>query len=294
MSEIFWHIGYTKAASTYLQTWFGSCEEIHFENFRPTWRKLVTVSDIAFKGQEIRDWLADTKQQATTKSIIISHERLAGSPHSGHYDQLTIAKRIKEIAPNSKIILIVREQKELFSSIYRQYLRAGGILLSDQYFSEFWDGRIPRFNFAPYYYDRVLEIYQSIFGMDGVFVFDFNLLKHSENDFQNAIINKTGLKLGSKNIGQTNCGIPINELAEIWIENNFKKHHTNSLGGAKSLLNDLPEEFKLKLKRYLATNYCDDVDANINSIVANRFMDSNFNFRELTGIDFSSSELDNV
>ena len=52
--------------------------------------------------------------------------RLAGQAFSGGYDTKEIADRLKAVFPDGRIVVVVREQRSMIVSTYKQYLKAGG------------------------------------------------------------------------------------------------------------------------------------------------------------------------
>ena len=266
VERVYWHIGYTKAASTYLQQWFAQSSAVYFDPMRPGWNHFVKQSDASFNLNTAKLWVAEHIRSARDKPVLFSHERLSGNPHSGHYDQMEIARRIKQVTPNAHIIVVTRERTDLLKSIYRQYIRAGGGRTASQYFNQQWDGRTPRFNFAPYDYANVMAQYYRIFGQDNVTLAKFEDLKANETAFQANLINQTGLSLTPQVIGQVNSSLTDAELKTRWIDNVMGDVGLVSLCDPLQLMHGAPDKLKRELREWLAAKWQNDYVQIINSL----------------------------
>ena len=57
---------------------------------------------------------------------MVSFPRLSGHPYSGGYDSRMIADRVAEVFPEARILIVIREQRSMIVSTYKQYVNAGG------------------------------------------------------------------------------------------------------------------------------------------------------------------------
>ena len=64
---------------------------------------------------------------------VISNERLCGNPFSGAYDCYSIANLLKDLFPEAKIIIGIREQNSMIFSHWLRYIASGGTLDLEQY-----------------------------------------------------------------------------------------------------------------------------------------------------------------
>lgn len=108
---------------------------------------------------------------------VISSEMLSGNPLMGGVGSIEFADRLKQIVPNARILIAVRNQMTMLPSVYMQYLLRGGTMTPAQFFSRREDadlgfGYYP-YNFAPehFEYDRLVKYYHDSFGADRVHVF---------------------------------------------------------------------------------------------------------------------------
>jgi Sulfotransferase family len=138
--------------------------------------------DIAAFRRECDAILVPAGQRA-----VISSERLSGSVLSGGFDRAILARRIKAVFPEARILLVIREQRALLMSMYIQYLKYGGWHTIRDFVDPPSDGRLPCF--APSYlmYDRLIGLYQETFGKENVLVLPYELFASAIEDYVGAI-----------------------------------------------------------------------------------------------------------
>lgn len=122
-------------------------------------------------------------------TLVLSHERLSGYPSSGGYDRSLIAQRLRDTFPEARILIVIREQRALIRSMYSQHITDGGNGTLDQflYRPERGIGRRPWFNFDMYRFDRLIDLYRSLFGADRVQVAAYETLNDDIQGFVDAI-----------------------------------------------------------------------------------------------------------
>lgn len=178
---LFIHVGLTKCASTTLQEYFAFHPRVHFVDRRRTLERFVTRGCFDFDPAATADFLA--RSAVRDRVTVHSHERLAGSPHSGHYDAKEIADRIHSVAAGARLVLCIREQYDLIASCYKQFVRVGGALTFRQYVEARWQWRIPRFNPAAFEHHRLIAYYRRLFGPENVLVLLLEELAASPDRF---------------------------------------------------------------------------------------------------------------
>ncbi len=164
------HIGYHKAASTWLQRGLFAASS---ERFAPVWpleesiRRLVRPHALEWRpGSAMLD-LAEAVERARAagRTPVLSCEELSGNPHSGGAASAEIAARLARIAPAARILVVVRRQPDAIASAYRQFIRRGGTLSPRRYLAE--DAahfRTPRFRADHWRYDLLVDRYRALFG----------------------------------------------------------------------------------------------------------------------------------
>lgn len=128
--QIYFHIGFHKTGSTWLQKELFSDESSFnlLNNFEQPWDDplisylikchLSVFNPIYFQKLVL-------KKIKKNKINIISAERLSGHPISGGFDSDSISKKIYLSFPNAKIIVVSRDRKAFKVSAYKQVVKEG-------------------------------------------------------------------------------------------------------------------------------------------------------------------------
>ena len=191
------HIGYHKTASTWLQEYLFDNEASGFKRFisQPEIRdKLILVNGLDFNTEEFKDYYQDIANKNFCS--VISNERLSGNPHSGGFDSKEIADRLKACFPQGKVLIIIREQKDMILSTYIQYIRAGGACALHDYLepSKRNQAIMPLFNYEYFNYLRLITYYQKLFTKENVLVLPFELFKNEPEIFASKISSFASVK----------------------------------------------------------------------------------------------------
>lgn len=205
--KIFIHIGYPKSASTTLQKHLFSkhnqlktlgvyptqnighdSSEVNLsvpylkdESLREFYKNITELDDIEYFYSNNKELFKENISHYLNeddRSVVFSDERLT-SVFFSHCDNGVKARRLSELFPNAKIILLVRSQYEWLKSQYRDHpfdprdLSIGRYVSFDSWFNiVHWNKKIKLLNMLDYY--SVIKFYESLFGVNnvGVFVFE--------------------------------------------------------------------------------------------------------------------------
>jgi hypothetical protein len=174
------HIGYHKTGSSWLQQLFfpGHPQLAGIADQGAIWSRLIEPHDLDFEAAACRAAFQNDLEAALAAGRIpvVSSERLSGNPHSGGYDSGRIAERVAAVFPGARILIVVRRQPDMLSSLYRQYVRAGGICTLAEYLDPVRDGRMPLFRPNHLCYDRLVARYRALQGAERVLVLPYELL----------------------------------------------------------------------------------------------------------------------
>lgn len=174
------HIGYPKAASTFLQKYFSAHPSINydcmdFESFKRTGEldpsiknKVIAenfrvLSDEALSIAGIKVNRADVVYQGLNN--IKDHQR-------------NTAEKLHHLFPNAKVLIIVRGYKSLLTSLYSQYLVKGGRLNFKHFIEEHGESFVEQFD-----YDYLYYLYLSIFGKSNVLMLPYEMLREAPEQF---------------------------------------------------------------------------------------------------------------
>lgn len=172
-SSLLIHVGYHKTATTWLQGNVFVAEHgfpqvlSHNEIFD----LIIMPHGLSFAPQEVIARLSERRHQGSVGSTdVISLEALVGHPFYGGRESDGFAQRLKEIAPDALILITIREQVRMIASVYMQYLRRGGTLSAERFFDGETVGGYFGFDAVHFEYDRLVALYQRLFGVENVAV----------------------------------------------------------------------------------------------------------------------------
>lgn len=170
-SPLLIHVGYHKTGTTWLQRVLFQPEF----GYRPVMEhaeifdRIVRPHGLCFNSSPVRDDLAARRGLGAPGQVdLISSEILCGNPLNGGRESDVLAYRLKEIAPDAKILLTIREQKRALTSVYMQHLNRCGTLGTREFFAD--DPVIGYVAFAPEHleYHRLVSLYRQLFGDENV------------------------------------------------------------------------------------------------------------------------------
>ena len=185
MKKLFVHVGYHKTGTTWLQNnIFDEHPDINFLGKGKLCRTAPGLLSIIRNLQDADSLFDAEKNRQTLRSALEkqcclpNHKIIGVSAEglSGGYDWFgcnsgTIAQRIKDVFCDYdvKIIIGIREQTDMISSLYSQYLKRGGTnTLKRLLESPFSEGRIMKKKCE---YVGLINNYYALFGEDRVFVY---------------------------------------------------------------------------------------------------------------------------
>lgn len=222
------HIGFSKAASTWLQDLFRQSEDIFL--VYKTYFFSPLDSKIYDRGF---DYYTSFFEEANENQVIIESQEHIILPEIHpelqcaviNLDSVkSVAERIKAYLPNVKVILIIRNQEEMILSRYLQYVVQGGGLKPRDFFDELIFENSNYLRYADYRYFEIVQILEYIFGQENFLVLlQEELFKGRLNsikkisDFLGCEINSSKIK--KKNVGNSYHAINlIRFLNKYWVK----------------------------------------------------------------------------
>lgn len=305
--KILIHLGYHKTASTWLQNeLFVSSNEV-FEPFSSLDKAHSTLGEFFFQNREgyllspfkehvDLDEILEVykRKKGTNKILTISHERLSGNPQAGAFDAPIIAKRLNNAFPKARILILIRNQVDLITSCYFQYLSKGGTKSIEKYLNESYDMRMPYFSPDHFDFTDLVTTYQRFFGQKNVMVYPFELFKQDPSYFIAELSNFVGRE------------IDINKSSFFKVRNQkkakFLTYHLrflnllayrSSMNGYSPFYNPLLAWITIKtfkvmgwlspsfIEKYITTK----VKIKVKDFVGNRYKSSNENLSKLIGVN---------
>jgi len=238
--DVLLHIGYHKTGTTWMQDELFSKSDSFI--FRKTLARNFIYNEKGFllssldDNEEViqRKFDRFIKKKLTNRESIlcVSHERLSGNPHSSGFDASVISRRLKNVFPNAKVLIVIREQSAWLLSNYFQYLSAGGTYSITKYLNSSYDGKRP--GFAPYHieYHHLIKKYSSLFGKENVLVLPYELFKQSSLKFIKEFDEFLSIET---NLDEINTEVKINAKSNFFI--NYKLRALNNILIPSSLNN---------------------------------------------------------
>lgn len=237
MRKIVFHIGHHKTATTWLQMkYFDSHPQLNLvSNFLTPWEDpflsyLIGTSERKFDANTCIDMLEGTELEDDTNYVnVISAERLSGHPYSGGYDSYLIAERICRCFPDSKIIIVIRNQLDMLISMYQQLVREGYLGTFKNFInSKHWKGTSFSLDFLEY--DLIVKKYQSMFTDDRVLVLLYEDMRADLVRYVGQIskflgVDDYAVETGKKD--RVNVSLRPNNIRAIRLVNQFKRSEFN-------------------------------------------------------------------
>lgn len=185
------HLGLHRTGSTWLQQ-----RVFDGRDGRPTpmvpdraesARRIVLAREEDFDADELRRWLAERVESVWRAGgvPVLSNERFSGNPHSGWFDAQRTFDRLAEVLPEAKVLLVLREQRDLVRSLWLQYVRIGGPASLRDYLRapDPGDHRAPCFDPSFLRFDRLVESLDRRFGREQVLAIPYDRLRRDPRDF---------------------------------------------------------------------------------------------------------------
>ena len=270
------HIGFPKGFSTSLQRNFFSSHPdiIHLgtgtsdnnigyvdsdiERILEVYLKYAKHSYYQKKKNEIiayfKNWFDKIENQNTIKYIGISSEHLSFNFTSDGLSNYEKAIRLKEIfGKHTKIIIVIRNQKALIESLYKESIRVGYYKTFKEYLTDLYQFKERNF-FYDFCFNEVLELYQNLFGKNNVGIFFFEKYKRLNNTNTKKLVEDIGtflnLEFKTKELAHFNKALNLFELEK---KRKLNKENRHELGN--SIYSGVE---KHRLKKYW------EIDLNIN------------------------------
>lgn len=303
------HLGYHKTGTSYLQKYIFNDADAGF--FSPVERHFlrntfVGTNPFQFDTDEIRDLLHFQTNESPKNLIpVLSNEQFSGQPYGGGYglrkrerevSRKEIADRLYSCFPDARILVVIREQREMIRSIYK-FLVCGWHGRLSATIEEFLDqspledGYSPLFKLDYLEYHWLIKYYQKLFGKSSVLVLPFERFRDDPVYFVNQIRRFVSLEPVENvpekkvNVGYSaatcNARRVINRLIVSPNKPGLISNNERRAAKLTSKLNRyIPQSFHEKTERKLASK--------IDQIVDGYYNKSNQETASLTKIDLES------
>lgn len=199
-------------------------------------------------------WFERLQESSDKLAVGISSEHLCFSFTSDSLSFMEKADRLHDIFQgNTKIIILLRNQKDLIQSLYKESIRVGYFKTYSEYLDDLYKFQERNF-FYDLCYDKVVSYYQDLFGVNNVGVFFF----------ENHVRNKNLIVKGSNyTVIEAFCDF-LNVPLITSKFGHFNKARNNSELEKKRILNqqirhDLGKSFYSSVEQHRLKSYWIDV-----------------------------------
>ena len=218
------HIGYHKTGTTWLQERIFPDEGTGFAYVgdpRAVLTAFFHVNPFDFDAETARKRLRPRVERAESRGLVpvISHERLSGSPYAGGHDGRTSADRLAAVFPQARVFVVLREQRAMILSVYKQYVGFGGAASLGQFLDPpSGVNRIPVFRYDFFEYHRLIGYYKRLFGAENVLALPYEVLRSRPGCFLGRLTDFLSLPeidppSGRSNVSQSALSLAVKRRA---------------------------------------------------------------------------------
>ena len=297
------HVGYPKAVSSWMQKWLftpanGFCKVLDSLTLQLF---LIDATPFTFDTTKANEWMEKSLRETPNSAVLlplITGESLVGHTHCGGYNAKTNADRLKQLCPEAKILIVVREQQATIRSLYKTFVTWGMPHSIDRILKPVDANLSPQFNLDFLRYDLLVNYYQQLYGKENVLVLPYELFVEDGAEFLRRIFVFSNIgqveekikKLPIKkkvNRGQT----LVNLLIERWRNRFFVASPFNYAGWFKpteaSLKRRIARSKKNLFPAFMDSWFEAGFKRKVEAHCAGQFAASNQRLQQLTGLDLA-------
>lgn len=198
------HIGLLKTASTSLQDTFASDPRLAYISYQEVEPLRRAAHEAAAAGVPLPDQvpvgvLVSLLKAVADRPTVISDERFSGIPYYHYVDksaevtrafQVNCARLLQAVAPDARIMVVLREPAAWLVSYYKQFLKFGEPRPIKRYARDLRGHLVQSYNV-----DFMVDLYGGLFGHDKVHVLPFEMLRKNAAGFMGQVSDIVGVPL---------------------------------------------------------------------------------------------------
>ncbi|HOK62204.1 MAG TPA: hypothetical protein PLF12_11930 [Tenuifilum sp.] len=183
------HIGYPKTATKWFQNeFYPNVSGVYPVMRKDLFDRLVFTDIYSYSPSHFRGWITG---EAGSKRLIICDEILVGGLDIGFGNGefvLLMSQRLHDTFPDSQVVILIRNQHTALESAYSHYVMAGGTYSPSRFlgikpmFIKPYMG-YNQFSTKLFEYDKLIDLYISLFGKDKVHIFLYEDFAENPNRF---------------------------------------------------------------------------------------------------------------
>jgi hypothetical protein len=231
------HIGYHKTGSSWLQrSFFPRARGISLVERLAVRREILVPSLVAFDPERARARLLEGR----SGRLVISEEELSGNLHTGGLHgafSVELASRLHRCFPEGRVLVFIRNQTTMITSAYKQYIKSGGTHGIRRFLQPARSPhKTPNFSLDFLVYDRLIGIYESLFGRANVLVHAYEELRARPQQLIRTLAGELALEVdpAAVSVSAVNAGYRSGTLALLRLLNHF---HDREMPNSTCLLN---------------------------------------------------------
>lgn len=296
------HVGLHKTGTTWLQDRVFVSNKLGFHSpwgpmASPAVAEFMLVDPLSFDAKATLARIGPDIDASRAKGLIpvLSHEGLSSRPVRGTYYAPTVAQRLREVFPSARIVIGVREQNGMILSLYRQFVRNGGVFSLKQFIGTGNEppGWAPLCRLDFFHYDRFVRCYQDLFGEGNVLVQPLELLRDDEPRYLKRLLDFAGSRGSPEDLGKagvSNAGWGGQTLEFFRFFSRFAVR--NPLGPKQPWSVNTAQRICYKLDKIVPKSRHAKVEkswkAFIKERTRGRYKESNAELARMTGLDLGS------
>lgn len=194
------HVGYPKALSSWLQKFLFKPDYGFVKVLDAVQLQLSLIDPTPFRYTNeaavryARESLAKAGDRASGCIPVATAEALIGNTYCGGYNARQNADRLRQLFPQARILIIVREQQRFIRSLYKTLVTWGMPHTPTRLLNPTDVSMAPQFNLDFLRFDLAVGYYQSLFGADNVLVLPYERFAEDPQGFIEAILQHAGAR----------------------------------------------------------------------------------------------------
>lgn len=296
-SQLLIHIGYHKTGSTFVQNAILKNGQLGFHSpwtHQDYIEELIICNPFSFTSERARHFFQPEIEKAwqTDHLPVITHEMLSGNPWKGGYNSRITAERLRDIFPEGKVLIVIREQSSMLLSFYKHRVRHNLTASVERYLqpAPARSGFEPLLRLEYLEYHWLIDCYQTLFGQNNVLVLPYEMLRANKPMFLSKISDFSGrdipsdLSKGVINPGYSGLTIYIKRWTNL-LSPRYPQAHIPKI---QKINNRVMYRINRLIPKKIGKNFDHRLLQKIDASVGDFYRNSNQKTAQLIGLDLNA------
>lgn len=179
-------------------------------------RDFIRNNPFEFNPVETRARYESRLRGSTKKTIpVIHHEGISARLFAPAPPNIIPFQQLAVTFPGCKVILAIREQRDLLLSWYRHNVRAGLAVSLEKFLTENVPEYTPYFCFEAFRFDRLVEYLYRLFQKENVLVIPYELLRHDPSRYLDRVYAFSGARSSGFTPAELKINIGLDPLETV-------------------------------------------------------------------------------